>query len=350
MCPADEPFPHKPQTLEPGVWQEASLPLGRLPPDGKHGTAELRHFDKLTFRVSEENPLDLCLADLRLSGPKGERPLDDFARGRTWRGGRQAMVAGPAEGEHALRVSLPRGTSFVWRAGFNTTFSLADYDRIRFSWMLQGIEQGWNNSLILRVDGSPNDFHVALRPQNGRVTRARAEAHDGDQFGQFEAAGWCTDDSQLRRRMILLREGILVVEDQLLPGRQADGWTAGPLWQLFAPPVEGKTWFDAPGPRRLLVWFGSAPGRSVGVETVRLWSGSQPYTVFARERLKAGQPVRFATVLVPHREGIAARDLAKGIHLEQAAGRPTKLRLDLPLAKTLVTIEPGGTWAVQRQQ
>ena len=35
LCPADEPFPHKPQLVTPGVWHEASLPAKRLPMLGR---------------------------------------------------------------------------------------------------------------------------------------------------------------------------------------------------------------------------------------------------------------------------------------------------------------------------
>ena len=119
-----------------------SLPLRRLPPlagqrrggqppQAGSSREDIRHFDKLTFRVAEEGPVDLYLANLRLAGPKGERVLDDFRQARTWRGGRQAIVPGPAPGQQALPVSLPRGASFLWRAGFDTTFSLADYDRMQ---------------------------------------------------------------------------------------------------------------------------------------------------------------------------------------------------------------------------
>jgi hypothetical protein len=381
MCPADEPFPHRPQAVVGGVWQEASLPLGRLPPvvsprplgEGQgvraapatvapptatpprphpnplpEGEGTLRHFDKLTFRVAEEGPVDLYLANLRLSGPKGERLLDDFHQARTWRGGRQALVPGPAPAQQALRVSLPRGASFLWRAGFDTTFSLADYNRVRFSWMLEGVDEGWSNSLIFRVDASPTDFHVPLRPQPGRIVRSRAETRGGDQCGQFEAAAWFTDDSRLVRRMFLLGEGALVVDDELLPGPQADGWTAGPLWHLFGRPREAGTWFDAPGPRRLLVWFAEAPGRTVGVQTVRLWSGVEPSTVFARQRLKAGQLARFVTVLVPHRPEVDPAGLAAGVRMVQSD--PGRLDLNLPLPGGVVDLQVNadGTWQARR--
>jgi hypothetical protein len=353
MSPPDDPFPHKPAALAPGVWHGASLPLRELPAVAQPGGQNLRHFDKLTFRVEEDEPVNLYVANLRLSGPSGDRLLDDFQKHTTWRGGRQAIVPGPAGGQQAMRVSLPRGASFVWRAGFDASFSLGEFDRIKFDWMIEGVDRGWSKSLILRVDASPTDFHVPLRPQGAHVVRARTEAHGGDQFGQFEAAGWFTDDSRLVRRMLLLREGALLVTDDLMPGPQADGWTAGPLWHLFARPLSerpqsGPAWFDAPGRRHLLVWLEQAPGRSMGVETVRLWSGVEPYTVFAKQRLKAGRSARFVTVLVPHRPEIEAAPLAAGITLHQSDGGRLDLRLALPAGAVDVQIDPEGQWKVVR--
>ena len=394
MCPADEPFPHRSQAISPGIWQEASLPLWRLPQDipplatgearrmrasedkgpsrsapsprpspgtvrsmvgrggldlgAAQGEGSVRHFDKLTFRVAEDEPVDLYLANLRLAGPKGERLLDDFAKPHAWRGGRQALVPGPVPGQQALRVSMPRGTSFLWRAGFDTTFSLADYDRIKFSWMLQGVDEGWSNSLIFRVDNSPTDFHVPLQPQPGRVVAARAETREGDQFGQFQADAWFTNDSRLVRRMVLVREGALLVQDDLLPGRQADGWTAGPLWHLFAKPRAGGTWFDAPGPLHLLVWFTESPGQSVGAQAVRLWSGVEPYTVFVRQTLTGGRPARFVTLLVPHGPELDPARLATGLRVRAGEGGRLDVHLPLPAGRVDIQTGPDASWAVRR--
>ena len=349
MCPADEPFPHKSVAVAPGMWHEASLPAKRLPLLERDGAGrDLRHFDKLTFRVAEDGPVDLFLANLRLSGPKGELVLDDFRKQRVWHGGRQAAAPGQSTGQKALRVSVARGTSFVWRDGFDTTFSTADYDRFKFSWLMQGVEQGWSKSLIFRVDGSPSDFHVPLRPQTAEVSQARVDVRGADQFGEFEAVGWFTDDSRLRRRMVLLGEGPLVVCDELLPGRQADGWVAGPLWHLFDRPQANGNWFDTAGGRNLLVWLGPAPGRSLGVQTAELWSGMRPFTVFAKETLKAGRPARFVSVLVPYEATVQAAHLAGAIHVDESREGSVKIELPLPGGAAVVRFDPVGMWTVQR--
>lgn len=345
MRPPDEPFPFGHPPAAAGVWHEASLPLKRLPAvRGESGSQpNLRHFDKLTFRVSEDGPVDLSLANLRLVGPKGELSLDDFQRTGCWHSGRQAIVPGPTPEQPALRISCQRGTCFIWRAGFNMTVSLADYDRIKFSWMMRGHKQGWSRSLLLRVDESPNDFHVAIRPQAANIVDARVDAHGGDQFGQFTADSWFTEDTRLVRRMVLLAEGPLVVVDELTPGRQADGWVAGPLWHLRSKPPQGGNWFDAPGHPNLMVWFAPAADRTPGMQTTSLWSGVQPYTVFAKQTLRAGQPVRFTSVLVPHPASTRPE-----IRTDETASPGVRLDLELPTGRVHVEIDGDGKWAVRR--
>ena len=81
LSPAAEPFPHKARAVTPGVWQEASLPAKRLPPAPGGGDRSQRHFDKLMFRVAEDEPVDLFVENLRLSGPKGSGCWTIFAAG-----------------------------------------------------------------------------------------------------------------------------------------------------------------------------------------------------------------------------------------------------------------------------
>ena len=199
---------------------------------------------------------------------------------------------------------------------------MRDYDQFKFSWKIEGVADGGSNSLIFRVDQAPSDFHVLLRPLGAEITAARAEARQGDQYGEFRAADWFTAGTRLWRRLVLLREGPLVVCDQLQPAAAAAFWQAGPLWHLFAMPQAGTNWYNAPGPEDLLVWFDPAPGRTCGMQTARLWSGVQPFTVFAKETLRPGRTVQFVSVLLPHRPQVAAGPLAAAIRAASSADGP----------------------------
>jgi len=124
MCPAGEPFPHTGQVVVPGAWRRASLPAGRLAALAGAVAAGRCHFDKLTFRLEADQPVALTVADLRLSGPKGELLLDDFHSNRGWHGGRQQLAPGPDPRQQAMKAECHGGMTFIWRGGFDTTFSL----------------------------------------------------------------------------------------------------------------------------------------------------------------------------------------------------------------------------------
>jgi hypothetical protein len=349
MRPAGEPFPHKSRMVSAGVWQEAALPAKRLPLlESDASGRDLRHFDKLTFRVAEDQPVDLFVENLRLSGPKGDLVLDDFHVKGGWRGGRQELVAGSSPDRQALKIDCRRGTNFVWRAGFNTTFSLRDYDHFEFSWKIEDVGEGWGNSLIFRVDNSPTDFHVVLRPLAAEVTAAHAYAQGPDQIGEFQANGWYTDDTRLVRRMVLLAEGPLIVCDQLHPGPAAQGWQAGPLWHLRSEPEAGTNWYNTPGQEELLVWFSPSPGRTCGVQTATLWSGTRPFTVFAKETLQSKRAVQFVTVLMPHRSDVPARQLAAGISVVGEPDGATNVTFPVPGKTIQMRLAPDGKWSVRR--
>ena len=134
-------------------------------------------------------------------------------RGRSW-------SPAPRPAGRRCGSAFAAGPASCGATGWSTTFSLADYDRFRFGWKIEGEEDGWSNSLIFRVDNSPTDFHVLLRPLAAEIASARADARGGDQYGEFRADGWFTADTRLWRRLVLLAEGTLVVCDRLEPGRR----------------------------------------------------------------------------------------------------------------------------------
>jgi len=81
----------------------------------------------------------------------------------------------------------------------------------------------------------------------------------------------------------------------------------------------------------------------------------RPYTVFARESLRAGRPARFVTVLLPHGPQQPAAELAKGISLEDGEG-PTAgpagaiaIRLEASGKPVEIGVGPEGTLSVLRR-
>ena len=352
MCPAGEPFPHRVPLVPPGVWQEASLPARRLPPEPPGASeSDLRRIERVTFRVSAPAPVELLVDHLRLCGPAGEKVLDDFEQPGPWRGGQRQLALDATQGRHAMQVACEPGVSFVWRAGLDATFSLRDYDRIKFSWKMSGADGGFSESLVFRVDSSLSDYHVPIRQLAAVTEDAHAETRLGDHFGTIRLGQWFTDDSRLTRRLVLLKEGPLVVCDDLEPGPTADGQVAGPLWHLPAEPRADGHWFDAPGKRHLLVWLAPGPGRAFGTQTVELWGRVRPHTVFAKQPLRAGRPVRFVTVLLPHLPQQPAAELASRIALDdsQGASGPSIVRLDVSGTVVEIRVGPDGAVSVARR-
>jgi hypothetical protein len=303
----------------------------------------------VTFRVAEANPVDLLVDHLRLSGPAGQKVLEDFEQLRPWHGGVRSLADDATQGRHSMRIACKPGITFIWRDGFDTAFSLCDYDRIKFSWKMTGTQGGWSNSLVFRVDTSLSDFHVPIRQLSAVVEDAQAESRGGDHFGTIRLAKYFTDDSRLTRRIVLLREGALVVCDDLEPGPQAKGQVAGPIWHLHAEPQSGPHWFDSPGPRRLLIWFAPSAGREFGVQTVELWGHTRPYTTFAKQPLRPNCPVRFITVLVPHGDERSPEELAGQIASSEDASGSHTVRLAMPANEIRISIARDGQCRVARQ-
>ena len=315
---------------------------------GKRTGRQLRHFDKLTFRVAEESPVDLYRGEpppQRSQGPA--RLLDDFRAGAV---GTAAANDGSRLGagqSGAAGLECRRGANFVWRRGWTPRFRSADYDHFKFDWKLEGVEQGWSKSLIFRVDASPTDFHVLLRPQAAACS-ARAETRGGDQYGE------------LRRGRLVHRRHPAAAADGPAPrgglargrrsdarptGRRLDGRSAlAPLRPAAVrprlvrrprpPPPAGLA---RPGPRPL------ARGRD-GPALV----GRRAVHGLRKAEIESGpaRPIRHPAGAASARDEPAS--LAAGIKLRPSDRGRLDLHLALPAGAVDLQIDPDGRWEVAR--
>jgi hypothetical protein len=185
----------------------------------------------------------------------------------------------------------------------------------------------------------------------------------------FTLDGYFTPGTSLTRRLVQLDNGALVVMDTVRPGAEADGRSAGPVWQIPCATTPDSipatatgvgAVFDARGfvnsltrvrddDARLLVVMEAAPGRDYG--SVRpspaLWAGASPLATYARSTLQAGKSAAFATVFVPH-DGAAAA-LAAGIRILRTGPDAVEIHLDGAtdaVPTTRVALNADGTWAV----
>jgi len=195
-----------------------------------------------------------------------------------------------------------------------------------------------------------------------------------DAYGFVEFTRYVQADTRLTRRMVLTEEGMLVIADHLAPGESVDGAAAGSLWKLNAIDQRGENWFNQPvlhafkpqqdaiDPRRwaseLLVYHAKSPGRETGAFDWENVKGKRPnyrYTAYSKQTLRAGRPVTFVTVLVPHPERISAEEIARGIAPKvDEKGNVTVVidrRDDKDGLRVTVRIDNrNGSWRVTRQK
>ena len=159
------------------------------------------------------------------------------------------------------------------------------------------------------------------------VGLARAENNEaGDSFGQFGYEHYYGEGSRWIRRAVLTAEGCLVIADEYVPGKQlGDDYQAGPVWHLapeagvVAGPSE-RNWFDAPAldrawwqedAIRVLLFFHDDGVLEFGSLKQAQSQDTDPnVTVFALRPVKAGNPERFLSVLVPHGSDSPAAEVA----------------------------------------
>jgi hypothetical protein len=172
-----------------------------------------------------------------------------------------------------------------------------------------------------------------LRPE---LRDAAVEQNGADALGTVLYNRYVTSDSSLKRRMVLTREGYLIVRDHLTPGPLMNGWNAGQLWQLYTLGAEGDHWFcseddgvypdasakhDGNPQRRVLVRFAEGNGRSGFEKVPRSITWPNPkglaatsfVTTFTDRRVSAGQSAVFAMVVMPVLPDVDPATVAKDV-------------------------------------
>jgi len=158
---------------------------------------------------------------------------------------------------------------------------------------------------LKKIDTTFNVFDYSRNPQNLKYGDVLAQNKGADAYGLVEFEQYYSPDTSLTRRLLLTHEGILVICDDLTPGKSVDGYKAGSLWNplqamgrphTLSPqrdggvpdPETGENWWDFAAPRafpscdlddtnvytsELMVYHGRAAGRSFGIKNLE-----PPYT------------------------------------------------------------------------
>ena len=71
---------------------------------------------------------------------------------------------------------------------------------------------------------------------------------DGDIYTILTFDAYGTFDSTLSRQVVLTKEGILMIVDNVTPGTTANGMSVGSLWQIYTPSADsGTNWYAEAG-------------------------------------------------------------------------------------------------------
>jgi len=210
-----------------------------------------------------------------------------------------------------------------------------------------------------------------------------AQNKGSDAYGFVEYEQYYRPDTSLTRRLLLTHEGILVIRDDLIPGQSVDRYKAGSLWNPLQAmgrpgdtvpdrdggvpePETGENWWDFAAPKaypacdlddtnvyttELMVYHGRAEGRSFGMKDLPSAHGhAKPWpTTYSCQTVKAGQPVTFITVLIPHPPEVTGKMLADNLSTDVKDGVTT---VSLKYKGETLEMEMGKdnkSWQVMRQ-
>lgn len=357
--PADEPFPDGPPLVR-DQWRTAAFPA-RLVGEADSTDPKLRTLDNATFRVDPvgSEGLEILIDNVRLTGPAGVRVLESFeseVAGFT-------KAPGRTEGEFAAKIAPDGSNRIFWHLRFKEPvhFDPKEYFSLEFDWMYRA-KNDQPFSFTFRVPGIHNGPPAFLNAAPRREAFAVSQT-GRDSYGVLEFSDYMTHGTKLRREILLLGEGPMLVRDTLVPAASAGGMRGGPIWHLNGLSEKGENWFlsadddrdwvfpDAgrpPFPRQsLLVVFSKSPGREFAV-TGRQVEGRHVETAFATEILAAAKPVRFVTVLLPYDHAQSHAEFIQQIDLQ--AGEPggsTTIRMPLREGNKEIEWLPDGTFSTK---
>jgi hypothetical protein len=368
--PAAEPFPGC--FNRPDVWNTMSIPVAYLSEsptllkaeqqeawNKAHAAAQMKQhylagsFSLRNFPEYNHDCEHLFFDNLRLSGPGGERLIDGFevtagAGNVGWskvaiQDGRATQSPDHTEGQFSQRLDWRR-----IKGGPTRVFPVQPaspeepVDESRYTHLKLDLKfTGKRPYMHIRGLGTQVDLGDQLLLAQPRA--ARVEQRRRDAFGEIQYAAYIERDCRLTRRFVLTDEGYLVIQDELVPGKNMDGWNAGQLWQLYELQDRGANWYcsasdgefpQGVGPqgakvaRRMLVRYAENGASKTGVETIEKKYhcpapngrvAKQFFTTFSYRPVIAQQKITFAMIVVPQDlAGRSPADAAGKIRITQA--------------------------------
>ena len=194
-------------------------------------------------------------------------------------------------------------------------------------------------------------------------TRAKNNK-SGDSFGQFAFDDYYGPGSRWTRRIVLTREGYLVVADEYAAGKALGAdYVAGPVWHLAVSgesdeatewSTQSENWFDAPAfahawwqkeKLRLFLYLHQDAAMKFGTVRQQHSQDTDPnITCFGWRSIRHGISERFLSVLVPHTLPETPNAIASMIETQVTDSNGYNAQIQ----GTNIHIRPNGNWTVVR--
>lgn len=377
ICWALPPAMKFPGQWHPDEWFTMSFPVEVIGTNTA-GQSVIGQMSLRNFPATQDNKgcTSLKFDNLRLEGPAGTRLVDGFESPEGWVifGNKASATScnSPDKTEGQVSQEFPWnqvGTDLLLRnfpKGYsNEPFTPEQYDTVKLDVKYSGSRPYFGIRGIAEQGVEMGTLY--LRP---KLRDAAVEQRGSDALGTVLYDRYVTHDSTLNRRLVLTKEGYLVIRDHLTPGPAMNDWNAGQLWQLYTLGTQGDHWFcsedDGVYPdvtlnhtgnpqRRMLVRFaeGNGPAGCEKVQRSITWPNPKGLpstsfvTTFSNRKVTAGQPTVFSMVVLPVFPGVDPATLAKDVSVTTAPDGSVEARF--PNSGKPVTVELGdSTWGVKR--
>ncbi len=347
------------------TWRTLSIPTDRLV--GLDGRAAVEAVSLRTDDRSKRTDRGLVLANLRLSGPTGTKPVCDLSQG-VWTGNSHSVAEGKLPGSRALRI-LDDGQGCTLKNFQPLTFDPQQYVELLcdVKWFGKGRPDGQLRPTSDARSWMPVEETALLAV----LKDVREERHGEDCRARLEYSSYGTFDTSLVRQIVLTKEGVLAVRDDILPGASADGLPAFTLWQMYSIDSESTNRFTSLGEcaypscdlsdtnryrRGMSVYFSGPAGTTCGKQVIpngrlRNYQDIQRdlnlRTAYARLTLQAGKPASLDLLVVPHSPAADPAQLDTLTSTEQDEARST-FRTVCDGQPVQIEIRHDGGWLVSR--
>ena len=358
----------------------------RLGEKEKQAVAAQRFDFKLDSEEHDE--VVVMIKNFFIAGPAGEKillPLDEIDNisfqfpNEDQEHNNVTVEPDPETGRNVICFTMRPGTTEVFFKAETEKFNVTDdYNRIGLHYKYVLPEQEDKSIPINGVKCDIGGRSTKLHQQGGILTDAHAEDKNNDSYGSVTYDSIWTYDSTWRRRVVLTKEGIMVVRDEFNAGDAADGMIGGPVWQL--PPTDlhsADNWFAAPlapvppkytrGPFRhgggedygedqfsMMVAFGRSDEHETGFQVQSQPQNLRRNAVYDQAKLTGGKTHIFLSVLIPHSPEYDPAKIASGLEAYTETGRSiVKLSRNddkWPHPSLKVEFKPGNEWSVRRDE